>query len=429
MPFFFSPSHIPGMARMPHIRATLMPALLLATLPLASCATTDKTKLVDLEQRVAVLEAESGEIKREVVNAHLGVQNLDTRVEFLERETAKNGVVIPFVPKRSITPEGMAAVQEGNSTPYSPTSTPAAVNPSNPIQNQTPQNQASAPATGTSVSAAVPSSASNNALPYSPSTGNSETTVPAVSGNALGNRLGNTLGSPPANPAGPQTLLPASASASTPAPVAVSQGTPAPSSGPQPLFTPNVVSPASPTGPTGPTGSTGSMGSMGSMGQPEAQPPAQPAPPTQQPTAQPAAQATTQATAQATPQPAPTNPEQKAYDMGLQLYRTGRFAEAEAAFTAFMQAYPQSRLVPNALYWKGETHYARKQYTDAIFAFKDVQTRYPRDNKTPDSLLKTAMAYQKLGDTGNASLHLSVLFEDWPKSEATQRARQMGLKP
>ncbi len=128
-------------------------------------------------------------------------------------------------------------------------------------------------------------------------------------------------------------------------------------------------------------------------------------------------------------QPAPTNPEQKAYDMGLQLYRTGRFAEAEAAFTAFMQTYPQSRLVPNALYWKGETHYARRQYTDAIFAFKDVQTRYPRDNKTPDSLLKTAMAYQKLGDVGNASLHLTVLFEDWPKSEAAQRARQMGLKP
>ena len=39
------------------------------------------------------------------------------------------------------------------------------------------------------------------------------------------------------------------------------------------------------------------------------------------------------------------------------------------------------------------------------------------------------MAYQKMGDAANASLHLAVLFEDWPKAEATQRARRMGLKP
>ena len=129
------------------------------------------------------------------------------------------------------------------------------------------------------------------------------------------------------------------------------------------------------------------------------------------------------------PSKAPAGPEQKAYDAALQLYRTGRYAEAEAAFQAFLETYPNSRLVPNALYWKGETLYARGRYMDAIFAFKDVQTRFPRDAKTPDSLLKTAMAYQKLGDATNTSLHLAVLFEDWPKAEATQRAQRMGLKP
>lgn len=131
----------------------------------------------------------------------------------------------------------------------------------------------------------------------------------------------------------------------------------------------------------------------------------------------------------AAPSKAPARPEQKAYDTALQMYRTGRYAEAEAAFQAFLEVYPGSRLVPNALYWKGETYYSRGRYTDAIFAFKDVQTRFPRDAKTPDSLLKTAMAYQKMGDAANASLHLSVLYEDWPKAEAAQRARRMGLKP
>lgn len=131
----------------------------------------------------------------------------------------------------------------------------------------------------------------------------------------------------------------------------------------------------------------------------------------------------------ATPAAAPARSEQNAYDAALQLYRTGRFPEAEAAFQAFLEVYPDSRLTPNALYWKGETFYSRGQHTEAIFAFKDVQTRFPRHPKTPDSLLKTAMAYQRLGDAANASLHLAALYEDWPKSEAAQRARRMGLKP
>jgi tol-pal system protein YbgF len=126
---------------------------------------------------------------------------------------------------------------------------------------------------------------------------------------------------------------------------------------------------------------------------------------------------------------APHPTAQKAYELARQLYVTGRFAEAEAAFQAFLEVYPTSKLVPNALYWKGETFYSRGRYSEAIFAFKDVQTRFPKDVKTPDSLLKTAMAYQKLGDQANMSLHLAVLFEDWPKAEATQRAKNMGLKP
>jgi tol-pal system protein YbgF len=124
----------------------------------------------------------------------------------------------------------------------------------------------------------------------------------------------------------------------------------------------------------------------------------------------------------------PTTTEKNAYELARQLYVTGRFAEAEAAFQAFLEVYPASKLVPNALYWKGETFYSRGRYSEAIFAFKDVQTRFPKDAKTPDSLLKTAMAYQKLGDPANTSLHLAVLFEDWPKAEATQRAKSMGLK-
>lgn len=116
------------------------------------------------------------------------------------------------------------------------------------------------------------------------------------------------------------------------------------------------------------------------------------------------------------------------YDNAYRLYQKHQYAESEMAFNAFLEQYPQDVLAPNALYWKGETLYARALYPQAIFAFKDVQTRYPKHPKTADSLLKTAMSYARLGDTENASLHYLVLLEDWPQSSAAQKARSMGAK-
>jgi len=118
----------------------------------------------------------------------------------------------------------------------------------------------------------------------------------------------------------------------------------------------------------------------------------------------------------AKPKPAPNS-----YNAALGLYRDKQYREAELAFNAYLKANPEGTLAPNALYWKGETFYARGDYPQAIFAFKEVQTRYPKHPKAPDSLLKTAMSYGKIGDTENAGLHYLVLGEDFPNSAAAKR--------
>lgn len=116
------------------------------------------------------------------------------------------------------------------------------------------------------------------------------------------------------------------------------------------------------------------------------------------------------------------------YDKAYNLYQKKQYAASEKAFDEFLAEYPQDVLAPNALYWKGETLYARAIYPQAIFSFKEVQTRYPKHPKTADSLLKTAMSYARLGDKENASLHYLVLIEDWPQSGAAQKARAMGAQ-
>ena len=114
------------------------------------------------------------------------------------------------------------------------------------------------------------------------------------------------------------------------------------------------------------------------------------------------------------------------YNHAYNLYQSHNYAKAEKAFDEFLAQYPNDVLAPNALYWKGETLYARGIYPQAIFAFKEVQSRFPTHPKTADSLLKTAMSYARLGDSENASLHYLVLVEDWAGSDAARKARNMG---
>ncbi len=128
------------------------------------------------------------------------------------------------------------------------------------------------------------------------------------------------------------------------------------------------------------------------------------------------------------PLPNATQSETQAYQNALNLYRTGQFAQSHQAFENFLKQYPSSRYASNAIYWDAETFYARGQYPDSILTFKDILARFPDSSKTADALLKIALAYQKLGDVSNAALHATVLYEDWPNSEAARRGRQLNLQ-
>ena len=70
----------------------------------------------------------------------------------------------------------------------------------------------------------------------------------------------------------------------------------------------------------------------------------------------------------------PTDPvaEQRAYDLGLEQFRAGRFGEAIATFQAFIRNFPRSTLVPSAQYWIGNSLYATRDYRGAIAAQRQL---------------------------------------------------------
>lgn len=125
-------------------------------------------------------------------------------------------------------------------------------------------------------------------------------------------------------------------------------------------------------------------------------------------------------------QAAPAAPVQKSlYEQGMNMVRLEQDpAEGRRLLLEFMDTDPQSALIPNALYWVGESLYQEKNYPQAILTFKDVTKRFSKHHKAAAALYKIGMSYAMLGERDNASLYLRALLKEYPKSEQAPAARK-----
>jgi tol-pal system protein YbgF len=128
--------------------------------------------------------------------------------------------------------------------------------------------------------------------------------------------------------------------------------------------------------------------------------------------------------AQAGALPVPGGDDRANYQAALELLKQGRYPQAEAAFSAFMDAFPASDLADNAQYWLGETHYVNRQFQQALAAFQVVLDRYPDSRKLPDALLKVGFCNYELGQYAEARNALESVLQSYPDSTAARLAQQ-----
>jgi tol-pal system protein YbgF len=108
------------------------------------------------------------------------------------------------------------------------------------------------------------------------------------------------------------------------------------------------------------------------------------------------------------------------------------YGAAQSGFGDFLKRFPQHGLVPNALYWLGETYYVQKNFTNAAEAFDLVLVAHGSSNKAPDSQLKKAMSLAQLGknpDACSALRQLAAKFPNAPshvKTKADSERRRVG---
>jgi len=112
------------------------------------------------------------------------------------------------------------------------------------------------------------------------------------------------------------------------------------------------------------------------------------------------------------------------YEVGVGQVKGGNPKRGRETLSDFAVKYPGHKLIPNALYWKGEAFYAEKDYENAILTFQDVVDKYPKGEKAPDAIYKQGLSFLALKDTKNARILLDLVQKKYPKSKAAEMAKK-----
>ena len=112
------------------------------------------------------------------------------------------------------------------------------------------------------------------------------------------------------------------------------------------------------------------------------------------------------------------------YEVGVGQVKGGNPKKGRETLSDFAVKYPDHKLIPNVLYWKGEAYYAEKDYENAILTFQDVVDKYPRGEKAPDAMYKQGLSFLALNDKKNARILLDLVQKKYPKSKAAEMAKK-----
>jgi len=134
------------------------------------------------------------------------------------------------------------------------------------------------------------------------------------------------------------------------------------------------------------------------------------------------------ATSNPPPQPAPApvveEKDIKAFAEAEELSKSVKHKEAFAAYDAFLKEYPNSKLVPDALYGLGYSQFALKNYKSAIATQQKVIDQHPQSAKVPDAMYNQANCQIQLGQVTNAKRTLKELVSKYPDASVTPNAQK-----
>ncbi len=113
-----------------------------------------------------------------------------------------------------------------------------------------------------------------------------------------------------------------------------------------------------------------------------------------------------------------------AYRDAFSLLKAGQYEESIAAFSEFLQLYPNSRYADNAQYWLGETHYVKREFEPAVVEYRKLIDTYPSSKKQSHAMLKIGYSYHELGQIDQARAVLEDLRNRYAGTTAARLAEE-----
>ncbi|ABE50604.1 YbgF trimerization domain-containing protein [Methylobacillus flagellatus] len=118
------------------------------------------------------------------------------------------------------------------------------------------------------------------------------------------------------------------------------------------------------------------------------------------------------------------NPEARDLEAARALAASGKFKEAFDAYGKFLQTYPRSALVPDALLGLGSAQFSLKNYKASISTQQKLISQHPESDKVPDAMFSIANSQIQLSDVDGAKKTLRELLDKFPDHELAPSAKR-----
>lgn len=116
--------------------------------------------------------------------------------------------------------------------------------------------------------------------------------------------------------------------------------------------------------------------------------------------------------------------ETRQYEDALNLFKAGKYKDAQTAFQNHLRDFPAGPLAASAQFWLANSFYAQRNCKAAVDEHNVVVAKFPDSDKAPDSMLAIATCQQELKDAKGARKTLEQLVTAYPKSPAAEAAKK-----
>jgi tol-pal system protein YbgF len=116
--------------------------------------------------------------------------------------------------------------------------------------------------------------------------------------------------------------------------------------------------------------------------------------------------------------------ERKAYEDGIAAIRNGDFDKAMLMLGAFQRRFLASGYADSVRFWLGNAAYGKRDYKEAVSAFRGFVAASPDHPRAPEALLALANSQAEMKDAKGARKTIDELIKSYPASDAAAAGKE-----